>query len=54
MICQNVKLDYKQRVAFLGVWGHFEMGSRIRLMEEFSLWFRTCLSLYLLCIRCKK
>lgn len=24
------------------------------LVEEFSLWFRRCLSLYLLCIRCKK
>lgn len=34
--------------------GRFEMGSRITVMEEFSLWFRTCLSLYLLCIRCKK
>lgn len=51
-----MKLDYKRRgLLFLGGgWGHFEMGSRIRAMEKFSLWFRTCLSLYLLCIRCKK
>lgn len=53
MIFQNVKLDYKRkRGCSFGERGHFEMGSKIMATEEFSLWFRTCMSLYLLCIRC--
>lgn len=37
---------------FLGVGAILKWKAGL-LMEEFSLWFRRCLSLYLLCIRCK-